>query len=154
MIVPLGRAGWVGIGAALAGAGMALGLSLALLLANGPWPRPVRAPYPGVRLVAERISLIGPAGVEIVREYEVQASLGDVAEWYQGKDSLMPLPSVIRVSCFAHDFQREIRPLRPILRGTEEAVTVCRAARAVTITSVLRTSLRLPLRYSGSPRQP
>jgi hypothetical protein len=73
----------------------------------------------------------------VSRKYQVLAPYWEVVAWYQGKDSLSPLPVRLGPGCFYQSFRRSSALFRSLLRSqVEEQVTVCSGASGVTITSI------------------
>jgi hypothetical protein len=128
--------------------GLSLGITLAVgigLLLVAPLlkalvPSPVHAPFPGAVLVAIAVRPASTGGLTVTRHYRAAAPFREVAEWYQGKDSLMPLSAVTGPGCFQQSFSRSPTLIPGLVRGnTTEEVTVCSTAGGVTVTSVTTT---------------
>lgn len=81
--------------------------------------------------------------LRITRQYETSGPYRDAVEWYQGKDSLLPVPSTLPPGCFVQSFRHNLVLLRHMLWSqVEEQVTVCSAGERTTIISVI--TLRPP----------
>jgi hypothetical protein len=117
--------------------GLSVCLLLGMVVAKASLPSPARTPFPNAILLTKGVRLAWPGPMTVTRQYLAPASHRAVVEWYRGKDSLMPLPSVMWSGCSTHLFHRR-RSLVPFLRAmrVEEKVTVCPAAHGITITSV------------------
>ena len=128
--------------------GLALGITLAVgmsLLIVTPLfkafaPSSVRAPFPGAVLVTIAARPASTGNLVVTRYYQAAAPFREVAEWYQGKDSLMPLSAVTGPGCFQQSFSRSPTLIPGLVRGsTTEEVTVCSTAGGVTVTSITTT---------------
>ena len=127
-------------------AGMWLGLTLAIL--SVAWPvgslivkvillPNVHAPYPEAILLTHSTQAHWLDSWRIIRQYEASGPYRDVVEWYQGKDSLLPLPGTLPPGCFAQSFRHKLVLLHPMLWSqVEEQVTVCAVDERTTIISV------------------
>jgi len=125
-----------------------LGLGLNLLI--GGWsPKawvssPVHALFPGAILKAVAGSPTLTGGLKVNRHYQALASFREVAEWYQGKDSLMPLPAAMGSGCFQQSFQRRLLLIPGFIRGSiTEEVTICPTTAGVAIISITTTQFRV-----------
>ncbi len=121
---------------------LAVGISLLLVapLLQALVPAPVRPPFPGAALVATAVRPTSTGGLTVTRHYQATAPFHEVAEWYQGKDSLMPLSTVTGPGCFQQSFSRSPVLIPGVVRGnTIEKVTICSTAGGVTVTSITTT---------------
>ncbi len=76
----------------------------------------------------------------VSRHYQAAAPFHEVAEWYQGKDSLMPLSAVIGPGCFQQSFSRSPDLIPGVVRGnTTEKVTICSTTGGVTVATITTT---------------
>lgn len=97
----------------------------------------VHSPLPDAALTSEVTHPVWPDRVRVIRQYQSAADYREVVAWYQGKDSLMPLPAELKPGCFRQSFSRSHNAFRPFMRSrVEEAVKICAAGAEVTITSV------------------
>ncbi len=121
---------------------LAMGISLLLimLLLKALMPSPVRAPFPGAVLVTTAVRPVSMGNLTATRHYQAAAPFREVAEWYQGKDSLMSLSAVTGPGCFQQSFSRSPTLIPGVVRGnTTEEVTLCSTAGGVTVTSITTT---------------
>jgi len=103
----------------------------------------VHAPYPSVVLLSQSAHAAWPDGLRVARRYQALGAYRDVVEWYQGKDSLLPVPSTLPPGCFHQSFRRNPSLFHRILRSQiEEQVTVCSVGGRTTVTSI--TLIRPP----------
>ncbi len=119
---------------------LAVGMSLLLimLLLKALVPSPVHAPFPGAVLVTIAVRPVSTGNLTVTRHYQAAAPFREVAEWYQGKDSLMPLSAV--TGCFQQSFSRSPALIPGLVRGnTTEETTICSTTGGVTVTSITTT---------------
>jgi hypothetical protein len=115
-----------------------MSLLLTTLLLKTLVPSPVHTPFPGAVLVATVVRPASTGNLTVTRRYQAAAPFQEVAEWYQGKDSLMPLSAV--TGCFQQSFSRSPVLIPGLVRGnTTENVTVCSTAGGATVTSLTTT---------------
>ena len=116
---------------------MGISLLLIMLLLKTFVPSPVHTPFPGAALVTIAVRPTSTGNLTVTRHYQA-APFREAAEWYQGKDSLMPLSAV--AGCFQQSFSRSPALIPGLVRGNiTEEVTVCSTAGGVTVTSVTTT---------------
>ena len=126
------------LGVTMLGLGMCLLIGMSFLKTSVL--SPVRAPFPGAILEAVTLRPASADSLMVTRRYQVAAPFREVAEWYQGKDSLMPLPAAMGSSCFHQSFRRSLALIPGVVRGgTTEAVTICPSPGGVAVTSITTT---------------
>ena len=120
--------------------GLGMGLLIGALFLKAVVPLPVRTPFPGAILKTVALRPTSAGSLMVTRHYQVTAPFREVAEWYQGKDSLMPLPAAMGSSCFQQSFRRSLALIPGVVRGgTTEAVTICPTPSGVAVTSITTT---------------
>jgi hypothetical protein len=121
-----------------------ISLLLIMLLLKALVPSPVHAPFPGAVLVTIAARPVSTGNLTVTRHYQAAAPFREVAEWYQGKDSLMPLSAVTGPGCFQQSFSRSPDLIPGLVRGnTTEEITICSTTSGVTVTSI--TTTRFPV---------
>ena len=117
-----------------------MGLLLVAPLLKALMPSPVHTPFPGAALVTIAVRPTSTGDLTVTRHYRAAAPFREVAEWYQGKDSLMSLSAVTGPGCFQQSFSRSPALIPGVVRGnTTEEVTICSTTGGVAVNSVTTT---------------
>ena len=124
--------------------GLGMGLLIGVLFLKAVVPLPVRTPFPGGILKTVALRPTSTGSLMVTRHYQVTAPFREVAEWYQGKDSLMPLPAVMGPGCFQQSIRRSSALIPHVVHGsTTEEVTTCPTPSGVAVTSITTTHFRV-----------
>ena len=120
--------------------GLGMGLLIVTSFSRASVLSPVRTPFPGAILQTIAMRPASAGSLMVTRHYQVTAPFRQVAEWYQGKDSLMPLPAAMGPGCFQQDFRRSSALIPHVVRGgATEEVTICPTPSGVAVTSITTT---------------
>ncbi|MBI3361245.1 MAG: hypothetical protein HY023_09060 [Chloroflexi bacterium] len=142
MIISLGRSARLGLLIGIVVPALTVCLLLVALLPGAIAIPTIHAPFPNATLVTESIQPKGLTALEVTRRYESPARYRDAVQWYQGKDSLMPVAATARSGCFQQTFRgRRGGFLSGLTGGAAEEVTVCSIFGRVTIESVTIISI-------------
>jgi len=120
--------------------GLGVGLLIGMSFLKTSVLSPVRAPFPGAILKTVTMRPASADSLMVTRRYQVAAPFREVAEWYQGKDSLMPLPAAMGLGCFQQSFRRSSALIPHVVHGSAtEEVTICPTPSGVAVTSITTT---------------
>ena len=92
-------------------------------------PPLVHAPFAKATLARQSVQATLAGGVMVYRQYGTHAPFYEVVEWYQGKDSLMPVLKSVQFGCFSQSFRAQPTVILSSVFGVAtEEVTICATA--------------------------